>query len=389
MPSSLRSPDSVEVADGAGAVRSLYVHLPFCRRRCPYCDFAVVALDEGTPDVSGYTQALIAEMAMLDEWEPLDAVNLGGGTPSATPLVELELILGAIETRFEIAGGAEVSLEVNPEDVTTETAAGWAALGFNRVSLGVQSFDDDVLRALGRSHTASQATTATRIALDAGFDSVSLDLIFGAPVETTDSWRLSMKQATSLGTQHLSTYALTVELGTELSRQVSAGAPAPDADHQADRYEIACELAAAAGLVRYEVSNFALPGAPARYNLGTWAQGEYEAVGLGAHGHRGGVRYRNVRRLDAYLGAIERGDLPRAGQEQIRDREVVRERLMLGVRRTAGVDVSDVLDVLGRDASFQRLVEAGVAEISGGRLRVLDPLLTDEVSRMVLGLDLG
>jgi putative oxygen-independent coproporphyrinogen III oxidase len=382
------APDSVEVAEAAAAYRSLYVHLPFCRRRCPYCDFAVVALDEGAPDVSAYTRALLRELAMVEPWEALDAVNLGGGTPSATSSAELALLLDAVEARFELTPGAEISLEVNPEDVTPASAAASVELGFTRISLGVQSFDDEVLRALGRVHSAAQAADAIRTLRGAGFASVNIDLIFGTPVETTVSWDRTLDVAMELEPDHLSAYALTVERGTELSRQIADGAPAPDPDTQADRYEMLCARAGDAGLVRYEVSNFARPGHTCRYNLGTWAGGEYEAVGLGAHGHRDGVRYRNVRRLDVYRTRVDEGERPRAGADRGDPDDVERERLMLGLRRVAGVATGRADHALRTDATITRLVDAGVVVIDDARMRVREPLLTDEVTRAVLALQL-
>ena len=380
------APDSVEVAEGAAGYRSLYVHLPFCRRRCPYCDFAVVALDEGAPDVSAYTSSLLRELAMVEPWEALDAVNLGGGTPSATSSAELALLLDAVEARFELAAGAEISLEANPEDVTETAAAAWVELGFTRVSLGVQSFDDVVLGALGRAHSARQAADAVRTLRGAGVASVNIDLIFGTPVETADSWDRTLDVAMEQEPDHLSAYALTVERGTELSRQIADGAPAPDSDIQADRYEMLCVRAGDAGLVRYEVSNFARPGHTCRYNLGTWAGGEYEAVGLGAHGHRDGVRYRNVRRLDVYRSRVDEGERPRAGADSGGADDVERERLMLGLRRVAGVATGRADRALRTDAAIRRLVDAGVVAIDDDRMRVREPLLTDEVTRAVLAL---
>lgn len=377
-------PDSVEVADGAESCRSLYVHMPFCRRRCPYCDFAVVALDETRTSHDGYVDAVVAELAMTDAWGPLDAVNFGGGTPSATPPDRLGRIMAAMEDRFGVADGAEVSLEANPEDVTAEVAATWVALGINRVSLGVQSFDDTVLAWLGREHDGSGARKAVAALRAGGIASVGVDLIFGSAVETPESWRNSVATALECGIDHLSTYALTVERGTALSRAVAAGAPAPDPDAQADAYEHVVASATAGGLVHYEVSNFSRPGHQVRYNLGTWAQGEYEAVGLGAHGHRGGARYRNVRRLDAYLAAIADGRRPRAGFEKVEGHAAEVERLVLGIRRRAGVAPRELHTALESLPSLQRLIDAGLAELSADRLVATVPLLTDEVARALL-----
>lgn len=382
------APDSPELADLAGSWRSAYVHIPFCRRRCPYCDFAVVTPEEA-PEAgmtTRYVDAVVAEIAMEPPWRMLDAVNFGGGTPSAIPAGQLGRILDALRNRFGLAAGAEISLEANPEDWSEELGAAWAELGVTRLSWGAQSFDPSVLAWLGRNHTPEEAVAAITGSRKLGFRSVSVDLIFGAAEEQTDRWRHSLARTLELDPHHLSTYSLTVERGTELSRAVAAGAPAPDPDDQADRYEMAVELATAAGLVHYEVSNFALPGHPCRYNLATWAQGEYLAFGLGAHGHRAGVRRRNIRRLAAYLEAVESGNRPEAGTETVQGWAAENERVLLGLRRRAGVAMGVGGRALLASDEGRRLVAAGVLAVDADRLRVAQPLLTDAVSVAVLSL---
>lgn len=380
-------PDSVELADLAARWRSAYVHIPFCRRRCPYCDFAVVApgdantgdLDQLTHD---YLVALDSEIDMEPEWETLDAVNFGGGTPSSVGAVAIGRLVEHLDSRFGLAAGAEVSIEVNPEDVTEELADALVAGGVNRVSIGVQSFDDQVLETLGRAHSAEQAEAAVEICQPRF--ATGIDLIFGSRGESLESWRRSVDKAMELHPHHLSTYALTVETGTELWRQVRAGAVAPDSDDQADKYEVAQEIAVSADLVQYEVSNYARPGNTCRYNLSTWSQGEYLGFGLGAHGHRAGVRRRNVRSVAAYMTACEAGARPEAGSGAVEDIEM--ERLILGVRRACGVDLGSREEAAEAHPGLQRLEAAGVIEISRGRLRVLRPLLTDDVGATVLSL---
>ena len=380
-------PDSIELADLAAQWRSAYVHIPFCRRRCPYCDFAVVA--SGDPGVAStselterYLAALAKEIDMEPEWGPLDAINLGGGTPSAVGVAGVAFVLRRLGERFEISPGAEISIEANPEDVSREFVAGLAEAGVTRVSLGVQSLDSDVLSYLGRAHTADQALAAIE-ACD-GMVAVGVDLIFGAPGESVASWRSTVERTLGAFPHHLSAYALTVEAGTDLWRQVRSGATAPDADDQADKYELLVELAPTANLVRYEVSNFARPEHTCRYNLATWGQGEYIAFGLGAHGHRDGVRRRNVRAIGAYLDRVEAGQRPEAGAAPVDDPEM--ERLILGLRRACGVDLGHYEPAAAQSAPLQRLADAGVVAFERGRLRVLNPLLTDDVAATVLSL---
>jgi putative oxygen-independent coproporphyrinogen III oxidase len=385
--SRVTAPDSAELADSAAAWRSAYVHIPFCRRRCPYCDFAVVAGDEWTGPVERYVDAVVAEMAMEPAWGPLDAVNLGGGTPTSLSAAQLGRILDALADRFGIAPGAEVSIEANPEDWDPSAWADLVAVGFTRISLGVQSFDPAVLAALGRNHSPAEAATAVGGARRLGFPSVSLDLVFGAAPEGPTSWRNTVDRALSLEPDHLSGYALTVERGTELSRLIGAGTvPAPDPDDQADAYEHLVDAVGGVGLAHYEVSNFARPGHPCRYNMGTWAQGEYLGFGLGAHDHRDGARGRNLRRLDAYLAAVERSERPRAGTDVGDPWAREQERLMLGLRRRAGVVAGAIGDRLAASETGQRLGAAGVLGRRRDRLVVLRPLLTDEVTRAVLDL---
>lgn len=252
------------------------------------------------------------------------------------------------------------------------------------MSFGAQSFDPSVLACLGRRHTPSRIAAAVTAARAEGFRSISVDLIFGTPGEGLTSWRSTVEQALELGTDHVSCYALTVERGTPLGRAVASGEPAPDPDLQADQYELADALLTGAGLVRYEVSNWSRPGHACRYNLAVWAQGEYEAFGNGAHGFRHGSRYRNVRRLDAYIDRVEGGQSPRAGDEPLTEPE--QDRLFVGLRRAAGVSDGPGVKALVGSPDGRRLLAAGVVDHSDGRLRVIRPLLTDEVERAVLGL---
>lgn len=369
--------------DRAATWASAYVHVPFCGRVCPYCDFAVVA---GADDlVDRYVDAVVTEIGRAGQWRPLDAVFVGGGTPSRIGAARLGRLLDALRERFRLAIGAEVTLEANPEDWSDGLASALVEAGFTRVSFGAQSFDEEVLAYLGRRHDPSAIEAGVRSAREMGFASVSLDLIFGSPVETAQSWRRTLDRAVGLGPDHVSCYSLTVERGTPLGRAVAGGAPAPDPDVQADEYQTAASVLADAGLVRYEVSNWARPGHGCRYNLAVWAQAEYEAFGNGAHGFRHGRRIRNIRRLDAYLDRIERGDSARAGSDDVTGWDGEVDRLFVGLRRVAGVADGAGVDAFLAAPEGRRLLAAGVVSYDG-RLRVVDPLLTDEVERVVLSL---
>jgi len=368
--------------DAFAKSRAVYVHIPFCAKVCPYCDFAVV---EGRDDaIERYVDAVIAEISMASAWGPLEAVYFGGGTPSHLAADLLGSILATLDETYGLAPGAEVSLEANPEDFSVDGARALKGLGFNRVSFGAQSFDPSVLAELGRRHHPEDISTSVSVARKAGFDSVSIDLIFGASGETEESWLTTLRETMRLQTDHISCYALTVERGTPLGRAVAAGAPSPDPDTQADRYEKAASLLEGAGFERYEVSNWARAGHECRYNLVVWAQGEYEAFGNGAHGYRDGVRYRNHRRLDAYLAAVEEGRLPRAGQERIAGWDAEIDRLFVGLRRTVGVVNGPGTEALITSQEGGRLLDSGVIAGDRERLRVMRPLLTDAVHRSVL-----
>jgi putative oxygen-independent coproporphyrinogen III oxidase len=296
-------------------------------------------------------------------------------------------VLAALRSHHGLAPGAEVTLEANPEDIDPEVGRRLVEAGFNRISLGVQSFDDQVLGELGRIHDGEGAARAVAAALQAGFSSVSVDLIFGSPAETDESWRRSLATAIALGPHHVSTYSLTVEPGTVLWKQVRRGAMEPDPDVQADRWEMAEELLAAGGYERYEVSNHALPGHHCRYNAAVWAHAEYLAFGVGAHGFRGGVRTVNVRRLDTYIDRIERGLGPVQSSDPVDGWAGEQERLFVGLRRTTGVELGQGGRALVASEEGRRLLELGVIRVADDRLVVVRPLLTDEVLRTVLGID--
>lgn len=388
-PAEAERPDSPALAKRAAGWRSAYVHIPFCARRCPYCDFAVVAADEaGGGETDRYVDALVAEIGLERAPFPVDAVNFGGGTPSRLAPAAFARILEAIGDRLGIEDGAEISLEANPEDWNTQRARDLGSLGFNRVSFGAQSFDPVVLRSLARVHTPEQVEAAVDAARSAGFTTVSLDLIYGTPSESDVSWRNTVDRTIGLAIDHLSAYALTVEGGTELSRAVLAGAPAPDPDQQADRFDYLSAVAGA-GMVRYEVSNWARPGHACRYNLSTWMMGEYAAFGTGAHDHRAGTRSRNVRRLDAYLKRVEAGERPRSGSETLDAFESERDRFMVGLRLAAGVEAGSVGEAFMASDDGRRLADAGVVDRRHRRVVVVAPLFTDRVARSVLSVTPG
>ena len=282
---------------------SLYLHIPFCDHRCAYCDFnAYAGLDSLMPS---YTDALIGE---IGAWSaelgsrPVGTVFLGGGTPSLLPLPLLGRLTEAIHACFSVAPDAEWSLEANPGTVDEAYFRGVRSLGLNRVSIGVQSFDDGELRRLDRIHDGTTAEAAYRAARAAGFANINLDLIFGLEGQTLSGWERNLRRAVALRPEHLSLYALTIEEGTPLAHRVSKGlAPEPDADLQADMYELAEDHLGAAGYEHYEISNWARPGYACRHNLVYWRDGDWLGMGAGAHSHLEGVRFAVVKSPAAYV----------------------------------------------------------------------------------------
>ena len=374
-----------EQADALSTAEAAYVHVPFCSAVCPYCDFAVVAGKDHL--AQRYIDAVCLEIARSRPVPGLQAVYLGGGTPSHIEPTLIGRIISALDVRHGIDNDAEISIEVNPEDFSLPRAREWRAMGINRVSFGAQSLDLGVLAALGRRHSREDIERSLHLARQARFENLSVDLIYGTPGESDHSWQETVASTLVLTPQHVSCYALTVEAGTPLGRAVREGAPAPDPDVQADRYETADTLLRAAGYSRYEVSNWSQPGKECRYNSVVWAQGKYEAYGNGAHGFRDGVRFRNIRRVEAYIEAVEEGRSPRAGEEVVEGWEAEIDRLFVGLRRAVGVADGPGVQALMESEDGNRLVEAGVIRHEDGRLRVIRPLLTDEVHRAVLGLE--
>jgi oxygen-independent coproporphyrinogen-3 oxidase len=362
----------------------LYLHVPFCLTRCGYCDFNTYAGLEHLR--SPYVAALRDEAALAaPDWADVTFVSvfLGGGTPTILPAGQLIGLLDHLRDRFPFGPHVEVTAEANPDTIDRSYLAALRRGGVTRLSMGVQSFDPDVLAALERVHSPGAARAAFAAARRAGFDDVNLDLIYGAEGETFASWDRTIREAAALRPEHLSCYALTVEPATSLGRQVAAGlVPPPDPDLQADRYDLACSVLAAAGYEHYEVSNWALPGHRCAHNLGYWEGRPYLGLGAGAHSYRHGRRWWNVRPPQQYLDLVGLGRLPVGGEERLGPDERRLERLLLGLRVAEGVP-ADWVDPGGADA----FVLQGLAERRGERLALTDSgmLLANEVVLALVG----
>ena len=308
----------------------LYVHLPFCERKCAYCDFNSYA---GLESLFGpYVDALVREMEQAGSAR-VRTIYLGGGTPTVLPVPYIGRVLAGARSAFEVDADAEVSLEANPGSVDEARLADLRALGVNRLSLGVQSLHDDELRLLGRIHDRAGAMDAVRLARAAGFRNLNLDLIFGLPGQTLAAWRSTLDQALEQEPDHLSLYALTVEEGTPLAGSVAAGRlPEPDPDLAAGMYELAEERLAAAGYEHYEISNWARPGYRCRHNLIYWHNEPYLGVGAGAHSWAHGRRRANVAWPAEYVRRVQAGESTVETEEEIGPTLEMGETMMMGLR---------------------------------------------------------
>lgn len=354
----------------------LYVHIPFCRAKCAYCDFDSYP---GLDRLFGpYVQALIREMGQAGP-ALVKTIYLGGGTPTVLPVSHLEQILSAANALFSVAPDAEVSLEANPGTVDPETLTGLRSLGVTRLSLGVQSLEGAELRLLGRIHTAGDAVDTYRQARLAGFDNVNLDLIYGLPRQGIDRWRVTLERALSLSPDHLSLYALSVEQGTPLAAAIARGdLPDPDPDLAADMYELAEELLEAAGFLHYEVSNWAArPDRQCRHNLVYWRNEPYLGLGAGAHSWVSGRRRANVAAPIDYVERLLKGRSPVAMEEAIGPELEMGEMMMMGLRLLEeGVEWQRFrrrfdLDVRERFAQeLDDLKQLGLIETDSERVRI-------------------
>lgn len=347
----------------------VYVHVPWCSSRCGYCDFntyvpgAIEAASPATFVADAIAEIRIARELMGASDLEVSTVFFGGGTPTLLPAADLVAVLAAVDTEFGLAANAEVTTEANPDTVDTAYFDQLLGGGFNRLSLGMQSASAAVLATLDREHTTGRATQAAREAFEAGFDEVSLDLIYGTPGETNDQWRASIEAALDANPTHISAYSLIVEQGTRMARLVKSGELHESSDDvMAQRYELADEAFTQAGLEWYEVSNWARGGATGssvcRHNLGYWRNDDWLGIGPGAHSHAGDVRWWNHKHPARCSASLGQGALPVGGFEvlSVADKRV--EAVMLGLRLAEGIPI-DVVDPQRRGA-LEGFVEQGL-----------------------------
>ena len=351
-------------------MQHLYVHVPFCQRRCSYCDFAI-AVRKRIP-AQEYVEIVLEEASGLVLGD-LETIYFGGGTPSLLPPEAIARLLHelASQRRTDVERRTphavtphEVTLETNPEDVTVERARGWKAAGINRVSLGAQSFDDNVLQWMHRSHDAAQTTRAVHALRNAGFDNISLDLIFGLPEELHRDWERDLETAHALRATHLSLYGLTVEPRTPLDRWISRGAThAPDEERYADEYLFAHERLSVFGYQFYEISNASLPGFRSKHNSAYWSGRPYVGLGPAAHSFDGRTRRWNLRTWEAYRRAMAEGRSPVESEETLTEEQRELERVYLALRTIEGFPLTAPYRPL------RSLTVRGWVQVSDGRLK--------------------
>ncbi|MEE9613898.1 MAG: radical SAM family heme chaperone HemW [Thermodesulfobacteriota bacterium] len=355
----------------------VYVHIPFCARKCPYCDFNSV--ESPSPPERKYSECVLRELSQLIEKEGLsgaglESVYLGGGTPSLFSAGAVARLISGITGRFTPFEDIEVTLEANPDTVTEEKLAGFRSAGVTRLSLGVQSLNDRELEALGRSHDARAAKEAFDSARRAGFENVGVDLIFGVPGQDQKSWEATLTEVIEMRPEHLSIYGLTLEEGTPMHEARTSGKiKLPADDETTEMYRSAIGLLKAAGYDHYEISNFSLPGLSSRHNMRYWQGGDYLGLGAGAHSYLDrpgwGRRWWNERKIERYMARVEETGSPEAGGEELKKEEAAAESMMLGLRTSVGVNAAAFTDRFGfpphRALDFERFEKEGLIRYEG------------------------
>ncbi len=376
----------------------IYLHIPFCKSRCSYCDFATDVY-RSNDAVERYVQALSREIegstARVSGWqdrhdqtvrtaanEPpadaggtaVDTIYFGGGTPSLLKPDQLERILNAVHSKFNIDPEAEITMEMNPATVTPETLQEFRSLGINRASFGVQTFDDRSLKLLARGHDANDARQTFSMLREAGFDNVSFDLIAGLPGQTLDAWERNLVEAIQMNPEHLSLYLLEIHQGTPLAEQVRSNRqPEPDPELAAEMYELMLDRLAAAGYEQYEISNFARPGYESKHNSKYWTLDPVFGFGVSAHSFDGRQRYANELDTAKYVEMLESH---KTGEVMREDIDIASEHIFLGLRFESGIDLKTFSDRFGFDLTNKyrlellNLAENGLIDVTSTKLKL-------------------
>lgn len=379
----------------------IYIHIPFCERKCTYCNFNTTDFFEDLAE--RYIKAVSREIARLGDGlmqttgsrAEVDSIYFGGGTPSIVAADQLAKLIGSCRSAFLVAPAAEITIEVNPATLSQTRIAEWLSSGINRASVGVQSFIDRELVSLSRTHTTDDSRRTIALLREAGFKNISLDLIAGLPEQRLADWKFSLREALKIGPEHLSLYLLEVKEGTQLYGQIKRGLrPRPDDDLAAEMYRMICEMTGEAGYDHYEISNFArvaddemVSSLRSKHNLKYWTGEPFYGVGCGAHSYDGNARWVNVLKTETYIDSVESDGHAIAERRELNEMDRAAEALFMGLRLKEGISLDafhleygvDVIERFGAD--LPRLADAGLIEMDGGRLTLTAAgrLLSNEV----------
>lgn len=359
---------------------SLYIHVPFCQRKCRYCDF--ISFDSARDRIEDYFKALLSEIKTASARYPIKGVStvfFGGGTPSFVDEKYIANTLDAVRKNIGIAEGAEITIEANPNSLSKTKLKAYRRAGVNRLSIGLQSTDNALLAAIGRLHTKETFERAFHLARDAGFSNINVDLIYALPGQTVEQFRQTLLIAARLSPEHVSAYSLTLASDTPLYEDIKSGRLCA-AGEEEDRkmYHEAVEFLRSQGYKRYEISNFSKKGYECAHNLAYWERKDYLGIGTAAHSCIGAERFSNMDDLNGYISCLLAGELAYNNRESLDERQIETEHIMLGLRLAGGLDLAAYKKLFGRDfeAFFARpidiLKKAGLAEVSGGRFYATD-----------------
>lgn len=371
----LRLPAAYIVYNESMGASAVYIHIPFCRAKCYYCDF--VSYPGLETRHREYVEALLIEISRATPEGEITSLYIGGGTPTVLAAAQLAEILGAVRARFQVADEAEITLEANPGTVEAAKLRALRRAGFNRLSLGVQAMEDETLQLLGRIHSAQEAIDAYRGAREAGFDNISIDLMYALPGQSMAQWQETLAWAVALQPEHASLYELTIEEGTRFAELFAAGRlPAPEDDLRLEMYEAAISELTSAGFEHYEVSNFARPRRRSRHNQVYWRNESHFGFGAGAVRYLNGERCALTKSVEEYIAAIRAGGEAAESCEQLTGRRLMGETVMLALRTSEGVELAEFARRFGVELtevygeSVAALQREGLVEVAGGRLRL-------------------
>ncbi len=357
---------------------SLYIHVPFCTRKCLFCSFVVAIAQEHRAD--DYVDALLHE-SQAHHGHKINTIYLGGGTPSTLSEAQLTKLMQGLRNNFILDAKCEMTIEANPEGITLEKAQCLKALGFNRISLGVQSLDERYLRFLGRVHNRQAAIDAYGVLRTAGFDNINLDLMYAFPGQTAAELEEDVRAIAALGSEHLSLYTLTIEPN---SRFYATQMKLDDEGKLADHFLLVAKILDEYGLKQYEVSNFAKPGFESKHNINYWLGGEYAGIGVGAHGYLNGRRYWNTDKLQIYLERINREGSAIDGHEDLSDETRIMEKVIFGLRMNQGINIS--LVPANKHDLIKDLVSQGFLSFESNQLKTTNQgrLVLDELATRLI-----